>query len=129
MPLLLPSLTGDTHCLGNLPQGLGCYGFDSHCEERYACADPKVCTLYKEPYAVNQCGAAGGQAPGLYQMPVALLFPKTDEASNLLVPVCNSASHVAYVSAPIGPLPLPRAPPLLTRPHTLGRGAIVSVRC
>lgn len=89
---------------GNLSIGMGCYNFDSHCEERYAC-DPRSppCKLYTKPYVAVQCGCHGDSNPGVYQMPVTLLFPKRNEASNLLVPVCASASHVAYATVRMEP--------------------------
>jgi len=83
------------HVLGNASVGMGCYGFDSHCEERYACTDPEQCTTYKVPYVSWQCGSDVPD-PGIYQMPMWVLFPKKRQVKNLLVPVCNSASHVAY---------------------------------
>ena len=88
--------------LGNLSVGLGCYNFDSHCEERYACTDMTVCTAYAEPYVNTQCGTAAPN-PGTYQMPVTLLFPARHEVANLLVPVCSSASHVAYATVRMEP--------------------------
>ena len=88
--------------LGNLSIGMGCYGFDSHCEERYACADPRVCTLYDRPYVALQCGAAAPM-PGVYQMPLSLLLPQRAQATNLLVPVCPSASHVALATVRMEP--------------------------
>ena len=36
-------------------------------------------------------------------MPVTLLFPARREAANLLVPVCSSASHVAYATVRMEP--------------------------
>ena len=63
--------------------GMGCYNFDSHCEERYACD--------------------GTPNPGIYQMPLSLLLPQKTQVSNLLVPVCSSASHVAYATVRMEP--------------------------
>jgi FAD dependent oxidoreductase len=83
--------------------GMGCYGFDSHCVERYACTDPKQCTVYKNtPYANWQCGC-NLPDPGIYQMPIWVLFPKKHQVRNLLVPVCSSASHVAYATLRMEP--------------------------
>ena len=88
--------------LGNLSVGMGCYNFDSHCEERYACADPELCKLYDKPYVAVQCGC-NLPPPGVYQMPLWILYPKKQQATNLLVPVCNSASHVAYATVRMEP--------------------------
>lgn len=89
---------------GNLSVGMGCYNFDSHCEERYAC-DPKTspaCTMYNRTYLAVQCGTAVPN-PGVYQMPLSVLLPKRAEATNLLSPVCSSASHVAYATLRMEP--------------------------
>jgi hypothetical protein len=63
--------------LGNLSVGMGCYNFDSHCEERYACDPSKNsdCKLYDTAYVAVQCGC-NVPNPGVYQMPLWLLFPK-----------------------------------------------------
>ena len=36
-------------------------------------------------------------------MPLSLLMPRRTDASNLLVPDCNSASHVAYATVRMEP--------------------------
>ena len=88
--------------LGNASIGLGCYNFDSHCVERYACTNMTECTLYPKPYVAVECSGHAAN-PGLYQMPASLLLPKRAEVSNLLVPVCASASHVAYATVRMEP--------------------------
>lgn len=87
--------------IGNLSLGMGCYNFDSHCTKRFACTEPE-CTLYNKSYVSLQCGVAQ-KNPGVYQMPLSLLLPKRRQVSNLLVPVCSSASHVAYATVRMEP--------------------------
>jgi hypothetical protein len=87
--------------IGHLSIGMGCYNFDSHCEERYAC-QVENCTLYsKRGYAAWQCGVDVPN-PGLYQIPLSVILPKRRETTNLIVPVCSSASHVAYATVSLG---------------------------
>ena len=74
------------------PIGMGSYNSDSHNVQRI----------------VNSGGNAENegdmQVPVTpYQIPYRVMVPKKSEASNLLVPVCFSASHVAYSSARMEP--------------------------
>lgn len=39
-----------------------------------------------------------------YEVPVTVLFPKREEVTNFIVPVCMSASHVAFTSLRIEPM-------------------------
>jgi len=39
----------------------------------------------------------------VYEMSYSLLLPKYSEATNILFPVCNSATHVAYGSIRVEP--------------------------
>ena len=66
--------------------GMGSYNSDSHNVQRVATPDGR---------AVENEGDM--QVPVKpYQIPYRILLPKRREATNLLVPVCFSASHVAY---------------------------------
>ena len=72
--------------------GLGSYNYDSHTAQRVVCLDcfQNVTTAF----AWNEGDLE--QSPGRYQIPISVLFPKKKEVKNLVVPVCVSASHVAY---------------------------------
>lgn len=65
--------------------GMGSYNSDSHNIQRLATADSAV---------ENEGDMQVPVQP--YQIPYRMLLPKRAEAINLLVPVCFSASHVAY---------------------------------
>lgn len=65
--------------------GVGSYNTDSHHVQRVATADGNV---------LNEGDFQVGVAP--YAIPYRSLIPKAEECENLLVPVCVSASHVAY---------------------------------
>ncbi len=68
------------------PIGMGSYNSDSHNVQRRPAADGA---------AVENEGDM--QVPVKpYQIPYRVMLPKRSEATNLLVPVCFSATHVAY---------------------------------
>jgi len=65
--------------------GMGSYNSDSHNVQRIVNA---------EGLAENEGDMQVPVTP--YQIPYRVMLPKPSEATNLLVPVCFSASHVAY---------------------------------
>jgi hypothetical protein len=65
--------------------GMGSYNSDSHNVQRFMQPDGTV---------QNEGNMEVQVSP--YQIPYRLILPKGNEATNLLVPVCFSASHVAY---------------------------------
>jgi hypothetical protein len=72
--------------------GMGSYNSDSHNIQRLATADGAVENEGDMQVAVTP-----------YQIPYRVMLPKRDQAVNLLVPVCFSASHVAYSSLRMEP--------------------------
>lgn len=74
------------------PIGMGSYNSDSHNVQRFANA---------EGFAENEGDVQVPVQP--YQIPYRVMTPKRTEATNLLVPVCFSASHVAYSSLRMEP--------------------------
>jgi hypothetical protein len=74
--------------------GMGAYGMDSHHTQRYVDAngmaknEGNVEARVKEPYPIS------------YRS----LIPKKEECTNLLVPVCLSASHIAFGSIRMEPV-------------------------
>jgi hypothetical protein len=67
------------------PIGMGSYNSDSHNVQR---------VVTKDGFVMNEGDMQVSVQP--YQIPYRILLPKRNEARNLLVPVCFSASHVAY---------------------------------
>jgi hypothetical protein len=65
--------------------GMGSYNSDSHNVQRY---------VQPDGMAQNEGNMEVGVKP--YQIPYRVLLPKRSQATNLLVPVCFSASHVVY---------------------------------
>ena len=74
------------------PIGMGSYNSDSHNIQRVVGPNGMV---------INEGDVQVSVKP--YQIPYRLMLPKKREASNLLVPVCFSASHVAYSSLRMEP--------------------------
>ena len=75
------------------PVGLAAYGMDSHNTQRYV----------KDGYASNEGDV---QVHGFTPYPIAYssIVPKAAECANLLVPVCLSATHIAYGSIRMEPV-------------------------
>ena len=65
--------------------GMGSYNSDSHNVQRY---------VTPEGQAQNEGNMEVPVTP--YQIPYRMILPKKTQATNLLVPVCFSASHVTY---------------------------------
>ncbi|MBN2412836.1 FAD-dependent oxidoreductase [candidate division KSB1 bacterium] len=76
------------------PVGLGSYNMDSHNTQRY---------VTEEGYARNE-GDIQVSPQGGYLISYRSIIPKRNEIHNLLVPVCLSASHIAYGSIRMEPV-------------------------
>jgi hypothetical protein len=74
------------------PIGMGSYNSDSHNIERI---------VDDQGFVRNEGDMQVGVKP--YQIPYRVMLPKRSQATNLLVPVCFSASHVAYSSLRMEP--------------------------
>ena len=72
--------------------GMGSYNSDSHNIQRF---------VNSRGMAENEGDMQVSVKP--YQIPFRIILPKKEQASNLLVPVCFSASHVAYSSLRMEP--------------------------
>ncbi len=72
--------------------GMGSYNSDSHNVQRIA---------NSSGFVENEGDVQVPVTP--YQIPYRIMLPKRAEAENLLVPVCFSASHVAYSSVRMEP--------------------------
>jgi len=86
------------HCQGKEvvddPIGLAAYGIDSHHMQRYVTEDGD---------ARNE-GNIQAHVSGPYSISYRSLTPKKQECENLLVPVCLSATHVAFGSIRMEPV-------------------------
>jgi len=74
--------------------GLAAYGMDSHMVERY---------VDHNGYVQNE-GNFEARVEAPYPIPYRSIVPKKEEAENLLVPVCVSATHVAFGSIRMEPV-------------------------
>lgn len=85
-------------CLGqrkcNDSVGLGSYSMDSHVTQRYVDANGHV----------RNEGNLGGSVRRPYPISYRSLTPIKNQCDNLLVPLCMSASHVAYGSIRMEPV-------------------------
>jgi hypothetical protein len=85
-------------CLGTRstpdPVGMGSYVMDSHNVQRY---------ITEDGYVQNE-GDIGVHPKKPYQIAYGSLIPREGQASNLLVPVCLSSSHIAYGSIRMEPV-------------------------
>lgn len=87
----------EKHCRGQEtasdPVGLAAYGMDSHNVQRYV----------KDHAAINEGDVEVG-VPRPYPVSYRAIVPRAGECENLLVPVCLSASHIAYGSIRMEPV-------------------------
>jgi hypothetical protein len=74
--------------------GLGAYGMDSHNVQRYVGADGFV----------RNEGNVEAPVPGPYPISFRSIVPKKNECTNLLIPVCLGATHIAYGSIRMEPV-------------------------
>ena len=86
------------HCDGTLPVpdpvGMGGYAMDSHNVRRYV----------DEHGHVRTEGTIGLGVKNAYRIGYDALTPRREDCTNLLVPVCLSATHVAYGSIRMEPV-------------------------
>ena len=77
--------------------GLASYPMDSHSCQRVVVQEKGVTTVRNE-------GNSGLKCPKPYPVAYRSIVPKKEECTNLLVPLCLSASHVAYGSIRMEPV-------------------------
>ncbi|MEM7373410.1 MAG: FAD-dependent oxidoreductase [Bacteroidota bacterium] len=76
------------------PIGMGAYGMDSHNTQRYV----------NEAGVVKNEGNVEARVQAPYPISYRSIIPKQEECGNLLVPVCLSASHIAFGSIRMEPV-------------------------
>ncbi len=89
--------------------GMGSFVIDSHIVQRVVDSEGNV---------IDE-GAFDGPAR-TYQMPYRCITPKQEECENLLVPVCLSASHVAYCTIRMEPV-------YMAMGHSAGLAAVQAI--
>ena len=77
------------------PVGMAVYTMDSHHVQRH---------VSSSGYVRNEGDVQVAPANGAYGISYRAIVPKASEVSNLLVPVCLSASHIAYGSIRMEPV-------------------------
>lgn len=83
--------------IGDHSIGLGAYNYDAHMVQRVV----RRYSAQGWPFAWTDGELE--EAPGMYQIPMYVLFPKPSESVNLLTPISVSASHVAFSSLRMEP--------------------------
>ena len=76
------------------PVGMGSYAMDSHNVQRY---------IKPDGFVQNE-GDIGVSTNGPYSIAYGSLVPRKEDCTNLLVPVCVSASHIAFGSIRMEPV-------------------------
>jgi hypothetical protein len=74
--------------------GMGAYGMDSHHTQRY---------VNPQGHVKNE-GNVEARVASPYPISYRSILPKIDECTNLLVPVCLSATHIAFGSIRMEPV-------------------------
>ncbi|MCB0670126.1 MAG: FAD-dependent oxidoreductase [Saprospiraceae bacterium] len=86
------------HCEGievvQDPVGMGAYGMDSHHTQRYV----------NDAGNVKNEGNVEARVAAPYPISYRAILPKENECKNLLVPVCLSATHIAFGSIRMEPV-------------------------
>ena len=83
------------------PVAMGAYQMDSHHVRRYVGADGFV---HNEGDVEVKIDAATGKRFEPYPIDYGAVVPKCGECENLIVPVCLSASHIAFGSIRMEPV-------------------------
>ncbi|MDR3182685.1 MAG: FAD-dependent oxidoreductase [Planctomycetaceae bacterium] len=82
--------------------GLALYGVDTYPVRRYAAKHPETGQLGVATEGNMFIGGNRGTGKP-YQISYGVIIPKREQCTNLLVPVCFSASYIAYASARMEP--------------------------